>query len=220
MPASKPSQADAYYRTRFAPQPGRNGAWRVICRHLQRYLSASPVVLDLGAGYCSFINQIDAAEKHALDAFEGFASHAAAGVHTHVGTCADLSRFSTGQFTAVFASNLLEHLTRDELAAALDGIHRVLRPGGRLLLIQPNFRYCAREYFDDYTHRLVFSHVSLADLLASRGFEIDVVQPRFLPLSFKSRLPPWPWLVALYLRLPVRPFGKQMLVVATRPADR
>ena len=38
------------------------------------------------------------------------------------------------------------------------------------------------------------------------------VEPRFLPFSFKSRAPKWPWIVWLYLR-PVRPLAKQMLIV-------
>lgn len=207
----------AYYRSRFSPVAGRDQAWRAICGHLQRHIPEDSTVLDLGAGYCSFINHITAARKHALDAFAGFAAYAAADVTTHVGRCPDLQRFADATFTVVFASNLLEHLTREELAATLSEVTRVLRPGGRLILIQPNYRYCAREYFDDYTHRLVFSHVSLADVLTASGFDVEVVVPRFLPLTFKSRLPTWPWLVRLYLSLPYRPLARQMLVVARRP---
>ena len=87
-------------------------------------------------------------------------------------------------------------------------------PAVASLLLQPNFRYCVREYFDDYTHRTIFTHVSLADRLRAHGFDVERVEARFLPLSFKSRLPAWPWLVDLYLRLPWRPLAKQMLVVA------
>jgi ubiquinone/menaquinone biosynthesis C-methylase UbiE len=198
------------------PEAGRAATWRVVCRHLARWIPATSRVLDLGAGYCSFVNAVEAAEKHALDAHPGFAQHAAAGVQAHVGRCDDLAIFPDARFDVVFASNLLEHLAGAELDATLAEPRRVLRPGGRLVLMQPNFRYCVREYFDDYTHRTVFTHVSLADLLRARGFAVEHVAPRFLPLSFKSRLPTWPWLVALYLRLPWRPLAKQMLVVAQR----
>lgn len=206
----------AYYRTRFQPLPARDKAWQAICRYLERHMPADPVVLELGAGYCSFSNHVSARERHALDSFAGFVEYAAPEVTTHVGTCTDLTRFADARFSVVFASNLLEHLTREELDQTMHEVRRVLQPGGRMLLIQPNFRYCFREYFDDYTHRSVFSHVSLADFVQASGFRIDDVQPRFLPLTFKSRLPAWPWLVRLYLQLPVRPLGKQMLLVATR----
>ena len=208
-----------YYRTRFSPQPGRDRVWRHICSYLQRYVPPRATILDLGAGYCSFINNIEGAERHALDTFPGFAEHAAPGVRAHVGECWRLGAFKAGTLDVVFASNLLEHLDRGEVLATLTEIHRVLKPCGRLVLIQPNYRYCSREYFDDYTHRTVFSHVSLADCLGAAGFRVDVMIPRFLPLTFKSRLPQWPWAVALYLRLPFRPLAKQMLLVATRPAN-
>jgi SAM-dependent methyltransferase len=208
---------DGYYRTRFHHVPGRERVWGVICGYLERFFPSRAAVLDLGAGYCSFINHVRAAEKHALDLFPGFVQYAAPDVHTHVGGCENLGEFGSAQLDVVFSSNLLEHLGRKEVRDTLVEIRRVLKPGGRLLLIQPNFRYCASEYFDDYTHQLVLSHVSLADLLGSVGFRVDVVIPRFLPLTFKSRFPQWPWAVAMYLRLPVRPLAKQMLVVATRP---
>ena len=63
----------------------------------------------------------------------------------------------------------------------------------------------------------VLTDVSLADLLASRGFEVERVFPRFLPFSMKGRGPRWGWLVALYMRSPWKPFAGQMLVVARKP---
>jgi len=205
-----------YFRARFVPEPGRAATWQVIGRYLAHWIPRDARLLDLGAGYCSFANAVDAAEKHALDAHPGFAEFAAPGVHTHVGRCDDLSIFPAQHFDVVFASNLLEHLAGEELERTLREARRVLRPGGRFLLLQPNYRYCVREYFDDYTHRTVFTHVSLADCLTAHGFGVEHVEARFLPLTFKSRLPAWPWLVALYLRLPWRPLAKQMLVVARR----
>ena len=192
--------------------------WAEIGRYLQRYVPAEGSVLDLGAGYCSFVNHVRAAQRHALDIAASFVGHAEPGVTTHVGTCDDLSGFPPGRFDVVFASNLLEHLEWPAIDRTLAEVRRVLKPAGRLLLIQPNFRYCPREYFDDYTHRTIFTHVGLADLLTARGFAVERVDPRFLPFSFKSRAPKWGFLVALYLRLPMRPFAKQMLLVA-RPAS-
>lgn len=210
------STASRYYQSRFGFEPERDSVWRIICEYLQPFIPPDGRVLDFGAGYCSFINHVQAAEKHALDIFPGFVRFAQVNVHTHIGRCEDLRMFSDGYFDAVFASNLLEHLTRQAVADTLAEVVRVLKPSGRLIVIQPNFHYCYREYFDDYTHLQVFTHVTLADLLASSGFDVERVEARFLPLSFKSRLPKWSWMVRLYLRLPFRPLAKQMLVIGVR----
>jgi hypothetical protein len=72
-----------------------------------------------------------------------------------------------------------------------------------------------REYWDDYTHKKAFSHVSLVDFLVANGFKIVRVEKRFIPFSLKSRLPKSYLLTKLYLMLPFRIFAKQMLVVAS-----
>ena len=205
-----------YFETRFAAEPARASVWRAIVRHLRPYLPASGAVLELGAGYCAFINAVTARERHALDLFPSLAEHAAPGVQCHVRGCDDLGVFADAAFDVVFASNLFEHLDRATLDRTLDHVRRILRPQGRLILMQPNFHFCYREYFDDYTHQLVFTHVSLADLVAAHGLTVERVDARFMPFSFKSRLPTWAWLVDLYLKLPFRPYAKQMLVVGRR----
>jgi ubiquinone/menaquinone biosynthesis C-methylase UbiE len=183
---------------------------------LQREVPCEGAVLDLGAGYCELINNIRAARRIAVDIHEGVRSAAVAGVETHVGSCAQLDFLGDASVDAVFASNLFEHLEMPQLRQTLNEVLRVLKPGGKLLVIQPNFRYCYRDYFDDYTHVSIFTDLSLPDLLASAGFEIIRVEPRFMPFSLKSGLPVHPWLVWLYLRSPWRPKAGQMLVVARK----
>ena len=84
--------------------------------------------------------------------------------------------------------------------------------------MQPNFRYAYRHYFDDYTHRSMFTHVSLAEPAAlARVCASLRVEPRFLPYSMReSRLPVTPWLVRAYLRSPIKPRAGQMLLVAQK----
>ena len=89
-----------------------------------------------------------------------------------------------------------------------------LSANGTLTILQPNYAYAYREYFDDYTHISVWSHVSLADFLEANGFEVVEQYPKFLPLTIKSRLPVSPFLIRAYLQSPIKPMGKQMLFVA------
>jgi SAM-dependent methyltransferase len=208
--------ADGYYDTRYAHDPRRQAVWRHVTHHLQRWVPADADVLELGAGYCDFSNNVVARSRVAMDLRPQFAAFAAAGVRIEVGDCSDLSRFADDSFDVVFASNLLEHLDLDANRALVQHARRVLRPGGRLVLVQPNYRLRPREYFDDYTHVTVFSDRSLPDFLAAEGLVIEHVRGRFLPFTMKSRLSFGHHLVPLYLRLPYRPLAGQMLVVAAR----
>jgi SAM-dependent methyltransferase len=104
------------------------------------------------------------------------------------------------------------------LRPSLREVHRVLRPGGRLLILQPNIRYAYREYWDFLDHHVALSHVSMVEALALSGFTATEVRPRFLPFTTKSALPQWPILVRLYLRLPPAQWllGKQMFIAAEK----
>jgi len=135
-------------------------------------------------------------------------------VLTHVQSCASMDGIDDGYFDLVFASNVFEHLAREETIKTLSEIKRVLNADGKLIVIQPNFKYCCKDYFDDYTHVQVFTHIGLSDLLIASGFSVLELKPRFLPFSMKSNLPKSPWLVRLYLQSPIKPFAGQMLIVA------
>jgi hypothetical protein len=122
-----------------------------------------------------------------------------------------------GPFDTVLASNVLEHFEPDAAAAVVSTVAGALRSGGRFIIVQPNFRYAYREYFDDYTHRSIFTDVSLQNLLRSHGFEIDFCAPKFLPYSMReARVPISPFLIKLYLHSPIKPRAGQMLIVARK----
>jgi len=213
--------ADVYHRVRFPFDDRRDLVWSEVVRYIQRrYLPEDGVVLDLGAGYCDFINNVHAREKHAIDLFQRMPEHAAPDVHTYVQSCTEIP-LPDDSVDVAFASNLFEHLSREDLAKVMAELRRVLRPGGRLLALQPNFRHCVKSYFDDYTHLQIFTDESLRDFLEVSGFRTVEVQGRFLPVNMKSKLKvPLPGLhliVRWYLRMPYRPVAAQMLVVVENP---
>jgi SAM-dependent methyltransferase len=207
---------DGYFASRLSYDRAREGLWRVLCAYLEKDLPKDATLLELGGGSCHFINNVKAREKHVVDLFPALASNVGPGVTAHIQSCTNLDNFLEGSFDAVFASNLFEHLTRDEMTATLASTRRVLRENGKLLVIQPNFKYSYRSYFDDYTHVQIFTEASLRDLLAASGFQIEKVVARFLPFSLKSSGPKWRWLFRLYLALPFRLFAGQMYIVARK----
>jgi hypothetical protein len=118
-------------------------------------------------------------------------------------------------------SNFLEHLAvPGQVAEFLACSLAWLRPGGRIAILGPNFRYCSREYFDCADHVLPLTHISAAEHLCGAGYTLEEVVPRFLPYSSRSLLPKSAWLTRVYLRTPLawRVLGKQFLVTGFRPA--
>lgn len=209
--------SSAYFDTRFAPDRRRQLVWEHLAAYLRPWMPADGALLDLGAGYADLANAAGCARRVAFDQRADLADYTAAGVEAEVGDVTDLSRFADDSFDAVFASNLLEHLEWPQLDRCVDEIRRVLRPGGHFIAMQPNFRLNPKRYFDDFTHRTIFTDESLSDYLTSHGLPVVRCEARFLPLTMKSRLSFGHRLVPLYLRLPYRPLAGQMLVVARRP---
>jgi SAM-dependent methyltransferase len=207
-----------YHAAHLPEDPARAIVWKVVAEHLEPWMPDNGHVLELGAGYCEWINNVSGARRVALDIWPEVARFAGPGVEGVVLDAASgLPTLGAASFDAVLASNILEHFEPAVAASVVDDVGRLLKPGGRFVIIQPNFRYASKQYFDDYTHRAVFTDVSLPNLLRAHGFRIDHVQPRFLPYSMRgTKLPIRPWTVRAYLRSPFKPMAGQMLVVASR----
>lgn len=208
---------DEYHNTRFTPDPRRRLLWQTLVDTVfQKQIPPDAVVLELGAGYGEFINAVKARRRLAVDQWPGMLAHLAPGVEGLTTRIHQLDAVADNSVDYVFSSNCFEHVSQAELVECLDQLRRKMKPGARLTIVQPNFKYCSREYFDDYTHVAIYTDKGLCDLLAANGFRIDGCVPRFLPFSIKGSLPVQPWLIRLYLLSPFKPFAKQMLVCAIR----
>jgi len=202
-----------YHESRFEYDERREVLWKTLCdAYFSKLIRPQFHVLDLGAGYGHFINNVRCAKRTAIDRWEKLPSFVEPGVEAHIGSVTELDFIPDRTVDFAFASNLFEHLTQQEFAAVLAGLKRKLRTGGTLTILQPNYRLAYREYFDDYTHVTVYSDIGLCDYLRANGYRIITSTPGFLPFSLKSWFPVAGWLVRLYLLLPWKPFAKQMLV--------
>jgi len=128
-----------------------------------------------------------------------------------------------GYFDLAFMSNYLEHLSSNEaVLEQLRVAHAVLRPGGRILILQPNIRLVGGRYWDFIDHQTALTEKSLAEAARMTGFTTKAVITRFLPYTTKSRLPQHQLLVRAYLALPPLwwLFGRQTLYLGEKTAAR
>jgi hypothetical protein len=206
------------YRFRDIPQTTRSQAWTEIAAHVYRELGRPQRTLDPAAGRGEFINAVPSPERWAVDAVDYEEGTHDPGVNVVVSDIFE-AELPQEHFDAVWVSNFLEHLlTQEAVATFLEKMRDTLRSGGRIGVMGPNFRYCAKEYFDCADHTLIFTHVAIAEHLYAAGFEPIRIVPRFLPYSFRGRLPAGPRLIRRYLQTPQAwpLLGKQFLVIGQR----
>jgi len=210
------------YSRRFAGiEKSRNEVWKVLTRHyFQQWVSPQDVVLDVGAGFCEFINNIQAKEKLAMDLNPATRNKAARDVTVIPQDVTKEWAVSSESVDVVFTSNFFEHLPGEkELLHCLREINRVLRPNGLLIAMGPNIRFCFNVYWDFLDHYLALSDRSITEGVEICGLQTEMVVPRFLPYTMMGKLSPRPLLVRLYLALPLfwRLMGKQFLILARKP---
>lgn len=209
------------YENRFgASADYRDRVWKILCREFfQRYVPEDARILDVGAGWGEFINNVVAGQRMAMDMNPAVAERLESGVAFIQQDCCEPWALESESLDVVFSSNFFEHLaSKSALESTVSEACRCLKPGGTIMCLGPNIRYVGDRYWDFWDHHIPISDSSLAELLSLAGFTICEQIPRFLPFSMSTGFQPPPLLVALYLRFPViwRIFGKQFLLVASR----
>lgn len=213
-------ELEALYGQRFsaAERRQKDRVWRALCEHyFQRFVAPSDTVLDLACGQGEFIRHIRCGRKIAVDLNPEAARTLPPQVRFVRAAATNLSEIETGTVHVCFISNFFEHLEdKREMDAVLREVKRVLKPGGRVINMQPNIRYEPGRYWDFYDHVLPLTERSAAEAYAKNGFTLELVVPRFVPFTTKSALPRHPLLVRAYLAVPLlwKVLGGQFLIVA------
>ena len=212
------------YANRFPPEDRRakDAIWRVLCRSFfQKYVAPDAAVVDLGAGFCEFLRHTQCRERIAVDLDPGLAEFAPPGTRLIQAPAHQLGpHLADASTDVVFASNFFEHLPdKATFLATLSEVHRILKPGGQLLVLQPNIRLIGGRYWDFVDHHIPLTERSLAEAVTMTGLQVTEVVTRFLPYTTRSRVPQHPALVRLYLL--ARPLwylmGGQTWLVAKKP---
>jgi SAM-dependent methyltransferase len=212
---------DRVYATRFgeSEQAGKDRLWPAIVAHLERYFVDGPV-LDIACDRGYFIRNVRAPERWATDVRDVADGLPPDVRFVQADGLALTDALPARHFGVAFMSNYLEHLpSRDAVIEQLRVARELLRPGGRVIVMQPNIRLIGGAYWDFIDHKVPLTERSLEEAAATAGFETHELITRFLPYTTKSRLPQHPALVRAYLAFPPAWWllGKQTLYVGERP---
>lgn len=198
----------------------RDVMWKILCKdYFQKFINENDTVLDLAAGYCEFINNIKCKKKIAVDLNAKTKKMANKDVKVYQALSTNMPKELTSKVDVVFTSNFFEHLdSKNELIDTLKEIHRVLKPGGKLMVLQPNIRLVGNQYWDYIDHTLPITEKSLYEALFLTDFQQIYRKVRFLPYTANSRIPAAPFFIKLYLKLPLAQLlmGKQTFIIGVK----
>jgi len=212
------------YEARFDEREvsAKDGVWREIVRYLERWIDPAAPVLDVACDRGHFIRWVNATERWATDIRDVQASLPPDVRFVQASGLALEEAVPASYFGTVFMSNYLEHLdSSDAVIEQLRVAAQLLKPGGRVIVLQPNIRLVGPHYWDFIDHRVALTERSLLEAAEMAGLQTVDLITRFIPYSTKGRLPTAAPLVRAYLRF--RPawwvLGRQSLYIGTRARD-
>lgn len=120
------------------------------------------------------------------------------------------------QYDLVFAFELVEHLTLDELRHWLEEVSLRLRPGGRLLITTPNIYY-PPNFLRDVTHRTPLCFDELGAMIECVGLKTRNIYRVYHDPVHRKLLRRY--LFGWAFRMIGIDFAKQIMLVAEKPAE-
>src|SRR5215471_6980561 len=107
-----------YHAAHLPEDPSRATVWKVVAKHLSSWVPPQSHVLEIGAGYCDWINNTSAARRVAVDLWPESKRFAAQGVQpVTIDASTALRALGDSSFDVVLASNVLEHFAPDVVGA-------------------------------------------------------------------------------------------------------
>lgn len=187
---SESSEASEKLAQNFLSATYENHRFTSYPRKLSQYLShrfeitAGSAILDVGCGRGEFAKGFSLMGADVVGVDQGAKPNL---LSEGEYVSADISKalpFEDFSFDFVFNKSVLEHFYFPENLAL--EIHRVLKPGGRVITMTPSWIHNQKGFFIDFTHRTPFTMESLSDLHRIVGFEdVEVEYFTQLPLVWR-----------------------------------
>ena len=169
-------ESDYYEYMGFDPENHR----QVLSFYLPKLAGHAPV-LELGPGPGVFLEMLAEAgvEARGVDVDEGMVKRAQErGLDVVAGDALEYlhGTAAPGTYQGVFCSHFLEHLTPEQVIRLLEGVRRVLAPGGRFLASTPNaacYAVLTHDFWRDPTHVRFYDLKLLTFLCEAAGLRVE-----------------------------------------------
>ena len=193
---------DQIYQQRFGDTRTRQLLWGILTKDFfQKYVSENDVVLDVPCGYAEFINTIKCKKKYGADINKDCIKYVGKDVKFLLNSSTRLS-LGSRSIDKIFVSNFFEHLTNADIIKTVAEFKRILKPGGQILILQPNIRFASKNYWMFFDHINAIDDRALEEIFVTMGFSLKKRILKFLPFTTHSRYPIKLRLVKLYIKLP------------------
>ena len=116
--------------------------------------------------------------------------------------------YADNSFGAVFSKSVLEHFYYPE--KLIMEIYRIVKPGGLVITMVPDWESVYKTFYEDHTHRTPFTKNSLKNIFLINGFD-NVKVEKFRQLPFLWSLPwlkPFCSIAAFLAPKALRPYSK------------
>jgi len=96
----------------------------------------------------------------------------------------DVFPYDDESFDVVYHKSVLEHMY--DPGNLMSETMRVLKPGGKLIILTPDWHTQWKNFFEDFTHSRPFDVMALSDLLKIYGFKNTIIEKFYqLPVIWK-----------------------------------
>jgi len=168
-------------------------------------------ILDVGCGMGQFLRFLEMqgyrqAEGIELSAQQAELARRHVKFPVHVGDVGKFLRERNDQYAVITINDVLEHIPKGQTVAFLKTLHTGLCDDGSLIVNVPQVSGLTTAYnrYNDFTHQLVFTEMSLKQVLLMAGFRdvrfVDENWPmKWTPRHLAYRLARWCWYQVLKL---------------------
>tara|TARA_B100000787_G_C16195893_1_gene300812 strand:+ start:2649 stop:3329 length:681 start_codon:yes stop_codon:yes gene_type:complete len=163
---------------------------KLITHLIKKYdLKENKKILELGCGRGEFLNEFvnNGLEGHGVDLSDYSKEFFSNLNFKKVDMVNEKLPYEDNFFDIIYSKSFIEHFYYPEIIFL--EAYRVLKPGGIIITLTPEWKFIYKSFYDDFTHRVPFTKDSLKDIHEMHNFKLIEVESFIqLPQLFEKNL--------------------------------